>query len=73
MDVRRVSENVFEVESESEKGRTYYVWFDPFRRAWHCSCPGFAIRLKTCKHILLVLNMLKDGGLSLDQGGAHAG
>lgn len=63
MKVRRVTYRVFEVESESNPGESYYVWFDPLRGRFICNCPNYQFRAskgKRCKHVLKVLSMLGD-------------
>ncbi|MEM4975988.1 MAG: hypothetical protein QXT64_01535 [Desulfurococcaceae archaeon] len=65
MKVRKMSDRVFEVGSESEDGKAYTVWFDPFRGSWMCSCTGYAIHLKPCKHILRIQKAVAEGVVTL--------
>ncbi|MEM2447907.1 MAG: hypothetical protein QXT14_03015 [Candidatus Bathyarchaeia archaeon] len=65
MNVRKLSDRVFEVESESMEGKTYVVWFDPWRKSWRCTCMDFSTRLRSCKHIALVNRLVLDGVVGL--------
>lgn len=49
MRIRKLKNNIYEVESESRKGKFYKV--DLKKKT--CTCPAFAFR-KTCKHIAAV-------------------
>jgi len=61
--VKKLSSRAFEVNSES--GKTYFIWYDPFKGSWGCSCLGYASHLKECKHIAVVKKAVLEGEVSL--------
>jgi len=61
MRIVKSSGRVWIVESETEPGKTYTVWYDPIRDEWNCTCPDFVFRFKKkrkCKHIIYVMKQV---------------
>jgi len=55
--IKRITHRVWEVESETMKGKFYTVWLD--KRGFHCTCKGFTVHKTECKHIKKVKESLK--------------
>jgi transposase-like protein len=52
VEIKQVSESVYQVPSQTEKGKAYQVV--NVGEEWECECPDYQFRLVQCKHIYAV-------------------
>jgi hypothetical protein len=60
--VRPVTYRTWAVASSSQPGHEYIVVYDPIRGRFMCSCQGYVVHRTKCKHIMKVVDFLKERG-----------
>jgi len=58
MKAEEIASGVWRVEGDS--GNDYIVYYNPRFHQFMCTCLGFIIHQKTCKHIQLILKLIKE-------------
>jgi hypothetical protein len=60
VEIKKISNRVFAVPSETREGLEHTVWLDPETKRWLCTCEGFFTILPEAPSVA-ILNLSRGG------------